>query len=160
MIQRCIDENRRIQASLRPPTIDILGILATSEWFLREYRESYPDIGIKVQIDIREDEIPVSLKIVIFRILQEALHNIAKHSGASQVQISLRKVDGNVELEIQDNGRGFDMTEAASRECQGLGLASMKDRSRLSGGSCVVETAVGSGTVVRASWPLQEPVEG
>jgi signal transduction histidine kinase len=94
--------------------------------------------------------------MVIYRILQEGLTNIAKHSRADLVHLSFRKTDGRIELFIQDNGQGFDVQETLSVESpgRGLGLASMRERAEHSGGSLVIESAKDKGTVLRATWPL------
>ncbi|NIU39116.1 sensor histidine kinase, partial [Candidatus Bathyarchaeota archaeon] len=81
-----------------------------------------------------------------------ALNNVAKHSNANLANISLRRMDGMIELVIEDNGMGFDLEEASRK---GLGLSSMKERIELSGGSFTIESATGTGTIIRASWPLQ-----
>lgn len=158
IIQESIEEARRIQMDLRPSTLDDLGILATLAWFCREFHATYPGIHVERKIDIREDEVPDSLKTVIYRISQEALNNIANHSQADIVNLSLRKVEGRIELAIQDNGRGFDLEKVPSRESsgKGLGLASMKERTKLSGGSFIIESIRNKGTAIRASWPIKQ----
>jgi PAS domain S-box-containing protein len=158
VIQESVREIRRIQMDLRPAILDDLGILATISWFCREYEATYPGIQVGKQIDIREDEVPEPLKMVIYRILQEGLTNIAKHSRASLVHLSFRKTDGRIELSIQDNGQGFDFQEGISTESarRGLGLGSMRERTEHSGGSFAIESAKGEGTVLRAIWPLKE----
>ena len=156
IIQETIEEARRIQMSLRPSMLDDLGILATINWFCRQFESTYSDIRVKRDIDIQEHEVPESLKIVIYRVLQEALNNIAKHSKADRINLLLRKMDGAIELGIQDNGLGFDLLEAQSRigTGRGLGLDSMRERAELSGGSFSIESSKGAGTVIRATWPL------
>jgi signal transduction histidine kinase len=108
------------------------------------------------KIDIQEHEIPEPLKMAIYRIMQEGMTNITKHSGASLVFLSFRKRDSRIELVVQDNGRGFDLQEAHSSEDsrRGLGLVSMRERAEHSGGSFSIESAKGGGTVLRATWPL------
>ena len=156
IIQGTIEEARRIQMSLRPSMLDDLGILATINWFCRQYESIYPATHVKKEIDIQEHEVPESLKIVIYRILQEALNNIAKHSKASVVLLYLRKAEQAIQLVIRDSGQGFDLEEASSRKgsAKGLGLDSMRERAELSGGSFLIESSKGAGTVIRASWPL------
>jgi len=156
IIQGTIEEARRIQMSLRPSMLDDLGILTTINWFCRQYESTYSNIRVKREIDIQEHEVPESLKIVIYRVLQEALNNIAKHSKADRINLLLRKMDGAIELGIQDNGQGFDLLEAQSRigTGRGLGLDSMRERAELSGGSFSIESSKGAGTVIRATWPL------
>jgi len=156
-MQRCVEECRRIQTALRPPMLDDLGLLATVGWVCREYEKTYP-VRIEQQLAIREDEIQDHLKIVIYRILQEALHNIAKHSQANLVRLSLRKAEAALQVAIQDNGQGFDLEKSFSGTApnRGLGLSSMRERAELSGGSLAIESAVGKGTIIRASWRLSE----
>lgn len=155
MVQNGIEEVRRIQMDLRPPTLDDLGILATISWFCREFQTIYSGIRIDQQIDIQEDEVPDPLKTIIYRVMQESLNNVVKHSKADRVRLSLRKRDGTVELAIEDNGQGFDPENALSmeRSKRGVGVSSMKERTEFSGGSFSIESAQGRGTIVQASWP-------
>ena len=155
-IQTAIQETRRIQKALRPPVLDDLGILATIRWFCREFESTYTAVRIWQEIDIEEEEVPDSLKIVIFRVLQEALNNIAKYSGAELARLSLRKAPGCIELVIEDQGQGFDLKEVLGSEStqRGLGLTSMRERTELSGGSIFIDSVRGKGTVIRAVWPV------
>lgn len=153
-VQGAVEEIRRISRNLRPPILDDLGILATISWFCREFEKIYPGIRIEKQIEIPENFVPDSLKIVIYRVLQEALNNIAKHSEANLVGLSLKGADNRIELTIVDNGAGFDVEyELPSEKSErGLGLASMKERAHLSGGFLSIESKRGAGTTVCASW--------
>ena len=155
VVQNGVEEVRRICMALHPSILDDLGILATISWFCREFQAIYSGIRIEKQIDVDEQEVPDLLKIVIYRVMQEALNNIAKHSEADLVHLSLKKQDNRVELGIKDNGRGFDLEVArsAERSKRGLGLASMKERVHFSGGSFFLESLPGAGTLIRASWP-------
>ena len=157
LIRQTIEEVRRIIMDLRPSTLDDLGILATISWFTRELGEIYSAMTIEKKIAIREDEIPRPLKTVIFRILQEALNNAAKHSQAEHVMVCLEKLDDKIVLLIEDNGKGFDVDTVQSlRETtHGLGLASMRERASLSGGAFSLKTAPGMGTSICAIWPLE-----
>jgi PAS domain S-box-containing protein len=155
LLQETIEEVRRIQSDLRPPVLDDLGILATLGWFCREFQKIYSGIRIEKQINLEEKELPDPLKMVVYRVLQESLNNVAKHSKADLVAVSLQKTDDSIELVIEDKGRGFDLKKAISREDteRGLGLATMRERTELSGGSFSIESIMGKGTIVRASWP-------
>jgi len=155
-IQRTTEETRRIQAALHPPLLDDLGILATIHWFSREFQKTYSGIRIEAQIGIEEGHIPAPLKTTIYRIAQEALNNVAKHSKAELIQFCLRKTD-RIELLIRDNGDGFDLSEKLSLDGskRGIGLSSMKERTELSGGCFSIESAKGKGTFIQASWPLK-----
>jgi signal transduction histidine kinase len=153
LVQNAIQEVRRIQTDLRPSSLDDLGILATISWFCREFQAIYSGIRIEQKIDIREDDVPDPLKIIIYRVLQEALNNIAKHSKAGRIDLCLRKKDVSIELLIKDDGQGFDVR----RVRRGLGLASMRERTELSGGAFTIESSVGKGTVVQSSWLETNP---
>ena len=156
MIRQTVEEVRNTSMDLRPSTLDSLGIVPTIDWFSREFQTTYPYMQIEKEIDLRETEVPDPLKIVIYRIVQEACNNTAKHSGAQIMQISLAKIDGEIRLVVKDNGRGFDLEELLSEETakRGFGITSMKERAELSGGSFAIESGIGKGTTIRASWKI------
>ena len=129
--------------------LDDLGIVATLNWFCREYQKTYSHISVANEIEISEDEVSNPLKTAIFRISQEAMNNIAKHSGASKVHLSLKKEENAIVLVIRDNGHGFDLEKVV----RGMGLSTMKERTELSGGSFTIESVEDQETVIRASWP-------
>jgi signal transduction histidine kinase len=150
MIRSGIEETRRIMMNLRPSILDDLGILATFNWFCREFQKIYAHVRIHQDMRIEERDIPEPLKIVIFRILQEGMNNFAKHGQGDTVFLSLGKAEGAIRLEIRDNGIGFDLETVR----KGLGINSMKERTELSGGVFTIESARGLGTNLKASWPL------
>jgi signal transduction histidine kinase len=158
MIQEATAEVRRIEKTLRPPLLDNLGILPTINWFCREFQSVFEGIRIEQEIAVSENDVPESLKIVIFRIVQEALNNIGKHSKADMVRLRLARTDARIELLIEDNGRGFTLEEVSSMggSARGLGLVSMKERAALSGGICSIDSVKGRGTTVRATWPGED----
>ena len=156
MIQDTIEEFRKIFMGLRPSTLDELGILATINWYFRKIQGTNHDISIEQDITIEEDDIPVYLRISMYRLLQEALGNIVKHSRADKVLISLKKKKDVIELVIKDNGIGFDLASVLSVEKhkRGFGLGSMKERITLAGGTFFLNSAGGRGTEVKATWPV------
>jgi PAS domain S-box-containing protein len=156
MVRESVDEVRRMQMDLRPSTLDDLGVLATLGWFCREYQKIYSHIHIEKEIGLQENEVSTPRKVVIYRLTQEAMNNIAKHSQADLIHLSLRRMENEIELVIKDNGMGFDLEEILSpeRSKRGLGLSSMRERTELSGGAFTIETTPGKGTTIRASWPL------
>ena len=105
------------------------------------------------EIDVLEEDIPDPLKLVIYRILQEAVHNAAMHGRCDSIRISLIKEDHAISLTVEDNGTGFDVEEALSKER--MGLSGMEERAHLYGGEFVVDSAPGKGTVIRVLWPIQ-----
>jgi signal transduction histidine kinase len=98
--------------------------------------------------------VPISIKTEIYRVTQQTLNNIAEHSKADSVRLSLGRKGDEIELIIQDNGMGFNLEEIHSQEGskRGLGLTSMIERTELSGGTFVVESTAGAGTTIRAMW--------
>ena len=156
MIRQTIEEVRNTCMDLRPSTLDSLGIVPTIDWFCREHQTTYPFVHIEKKIDIRETEVPDPLRIVIYRIVQEAFNNASRHSGAEIMRISLAKTEGEIRLAVQDNGQGFNLEDVLSSDTaeRGFGLTSMKERAELSGGSFSIESGVGKGTTIRATWKV------
>lgn len=155
LAQMTIEESRRIMTDLRPSALDDLGVITTMGWFCREFQKTYSNIRIDQKADILENEVPDSLKIVIFRVIQEAFHNIAKHSKAERATLCLAKNGGTIELCIKDHGIGFDVNARLSKG-KGLGLTSMRERVELSGGSFKIESMTGDGTTIRAVWTIRK----
>ena len=156
IIQVGLEETRRIQMNLRPALLDDLGILATISWFCREFQKAHPAIRVETKMDVQEDDISNPVKTVIYRVLQEALNNISKHSKTTLVNLTVQKKEGGIDFIIQDRGQGFDLNEVFSHKNyeKGLGLSGMKERTHLSGGSFSIESTKGIGTTIRASWPV------
>ncbi len=154
-VQACIDDLRRLQMELRPTILDDMGVKKAVEWFCREFQKTYPSITVERTLTVNEAELPEPLKLVIFRIVQEALNNAGKHSSAEQVSISLQKKGGALVLHIEDNGDGFDLDKAPRVEAfnKGLGLSSMRERVQYSGGRLLIKSAPGQGTRIEARWP-------
>ncbi len=156
-VKLIIEETRRIMADLRPSVLDDLGIVPAIRWFCREFQKTYSGVVIGQQIDLEENEIPESLRTPIFRIVQEAMNNIAKHSLAFSVDLSLKKSTQGIELIIRDNGQGFDLERKTDDSRTGLGLVSMRERAELTGGSFAITTGQETGTTIRVLWPLASP---
>jgi PAS domain S-box-containing protein len=154
LTQKTIEEVRSIVKDLRPSILDDLGILATIGWFCREFQNVYAGIRIETTIDVEENEVPMHLKTTIYRIMQEALNNVAKHSQASFVHLQLKKNESHLSLSIQDNGQGFNLDRAMAlrTSSRGIGLASMRERAELSGAGFEINSAVASGTMIKVVW--------
>ena len=154
-VDEAINESRRISVNLRPSLLDDLGLLATLSWFCREFGKLYPDIQIEKQLDVAEDEIPEMLKVVVYRVLQEAMNNVAKHSDAKRVRLNLVKRHNRIELDVADNGCGFDPEEKFSEKLTvgGFGLLGMRDRTILCDGKFEIASEKGKGTTVHISLP-------
>jgi signal transduction histidine kinase len=152
-----IKETKRISANLRPLMLDDLGLLATIDWYTRQSRPRYGNIRLIQQIDVQEHEVPEEYKIVFYRVMQEAVNNAAKHSRADTIYIRLRKGAAHFELEVEDNGTGFDLSEIFNRQdrLSGFGLKSMQERAEMCGGILNVHTQPGEGTIVKVTLPVR-----
>jgi signal transduction histidine kinase len=156
LVKETMEETQRMSTNLRPSILDDMGILAAIQWAVRKFQEVYSAISIETRIDIAEDDVPDTLKIVILRIVQEALNNSSKHSGADRIQLSLQKNNDNLELIVEDNGKGFDPEGVRSKphEAGGIGLMGMKERAEVYGGSLQIHSRMGKGTIIQAAWSL------
>lgn len=140
-----------ISHELHSAKLEYLGLAVAVKAHCREFSEKY-----RIAVECSCDEIPRELDALIglglLRVVQEALHNVGKHSGATQVQVTLRRSDTELLLLVADNGKGFDVEEA--RMAAGLGLISMRERAYLAGGGFNVSSKAGDGTRVTARIPL------
>lgn len=162
LTEKTLDDLRRLSHDLRPSLLDDLGLLDALQWLADYLGER---CGWKVQLIVDADfsRLSPEIETTLFRISQEALNNIKKHAGATQVSIRLSQKEEVVELEIQDNGRGFDpisLSENAYPERGGIGLLSMQERASAVGGRLSIETGAGKGTTLRVviPWPTALPV--
>ncbi len=155
-MQDAINEVRHICSGLWPAMLDTVGILKTVQWLCSDFEKCYPSLCIKTKFDIEEQDIPKSLNIVIYRLVQEAFSNIAKHSQAEQINFALEKFSTCIQLKICDDGIGFqaETFSGAGNQNPGIGLSSMKKRAEISGGSLHLSSKPGSGTCVTAVWEL------
>lgn len=155
IVHDTIDETQRIYRNLHPAILDDLGLNAALHSLCREFMEVYDDISVETRFEVPEAQIQPPLRILIYRILQEALNNVAKHSQAARVEVSLRRVENKIDLVIKDNGKGFDMTGTQTMDSQerGVGLENIKERTIIFGGALEIQSAVGQGTTIRVSWP-------
>ena len=155
MVQTTIDEIRSISKNLHPPLLEDLGLNAAIKSLIDEFEFSHEKISFQNEIDIPEKDIPRSTKIAMFRVVQEALNNAAKHSQADSVCLFFKEFEDKITFTIEDNGRGFDYahyTTSAQRQ-KGLGLVSMTERVKFSGGQLFIESSPGTGTKLTAVWP-------
>jgi PAS domain S-box-containing protein len=133
---------------LRPAALDHLGLPAALQRLLSGWSEQF---GIAVEFDLPETSglrLPRDAEANLYRLVQEALHNIVKHAAATHVTVLLEQRDQQVVLVVDDNGRGFVLSEAQQRPDGGLGLVSMRERALLAGGVLQIETASGRGTTI------------
>jgi signal transduction histidine kinase len=147
-----LKELRRVSADLRPSILEDLGILMTLKWFTTEYNKIYTELNVDLKLDILELDIPDKNKDIIYRIVQESMNNIAKHSDAKNIFIHLSKSETGILLRIQDDGSGFDLKKVKKRKKSGLGLKTMEERAINSGAQFTMDSSSLSGTVVQVLW--------
>jgi signal transduction histidine kinase len=147
---QAIVETRRILAALRPLAVDAAGLAGAARLSLDDVAR---DTGWSVSLveNLGGIRLPPTVEAAAFRILQEALSNARKHAGTTRIEVVLACEADRFHLDVRDHGVGL----AESGEARGLGLASMQERARLLGGSCVIEPASGGGTRVHAQLPLR-----
>jgi PAS domain S-box-containing protein len=162
-IVETIKETKRISANLRPSTLDDLGLLATARWFCRDLAGLYTDIRITPCFRVDEADIPEAYKIVFYRVMQEALNNAAKHSGAREIQVIITRSGDYLEMSVNDDGCGFDLEQVMGSEnaLSGFGINSMRERIEICDGCFDIRSREGEGTRVRAFLRAQDnAVEG
>lgn len=151
-------ELRRISTDLRPRLLDDLGLGPTLQWYCRGFEDACPSLAVKCRIAAEERDIPEDLKLEVFRIVQEALSNVAQHAHANRVNVSLVRMGDELRLAIDDDGVGFDPGRVAEQG-MGLGLHAIRKRIDATGGMLSMETAPHRGTRVNASWKLSAPAD-
>ncbi|OQW95600.1 MAG: hypothetical protein BWK77_07200, partial [Verrucomicrobia bacterium A1] len=142
---------RRLAVSLRPPILDDLGLAAALEALVEEFSDR-SDVRGEFRTEGKIPEIGRDENTCLYRVLQEALTNAAKHSGAMMVHVTLREDGGRLCLEISDSGRGFDEDEVSVQK--GIGFVGMRERLARCGGQLEIRSEKGVGTTIRASVPL------
>jgi signal transduction histidine kinase len=151
LIDRAIGAVRQVAANLRPPEID-LGLVPALDYLCSEFGQ-HSGIECVLRADNPEIALDETRAVVIYRIVQESLTNVARYAKASAVSISLRLDGQQLGLEVCDNGQGFDKAQVAARHT--LGLLGMRERALALGGHLDVISAPGQGTVVAAKMPLK-----
>jgi signal transduction histidine kinase len=139
----------------RPAILDDFGLEQTLEWFVQQFTRQ-TGIPVHFESEMAEDFFPGEDAIHIYRIVQEALNNVARHSKADGAWVMLRESEGALSLDIRDNGAGFDLRGEMDRAAgEGLGLMGMRERAEHLNGSIEILTAPGKGTVVRVRVPVR-----
>jgi signal transduction histidine kinase len=157
MIEGLAENVRKISSDLRPDMLDHLGLIPTLEWYADELRQRAAGLEVEFEaVGFKERRLDPQVEIVLYRILQEALNNAAKHSGAKRVGVMLTYSHPQVIMVIKDDGRGFEIepnASVASGRERGIGLVSMRERVASVGGSIDIRSEVGRGTIIRVALP-------
>lgn len=155
--ERTFQEVRNIALLLRPSMLDDLGLVAALEWQGREVSRR-SDIEVDVQSEIASDHLPDEYRICIYRLVQEALNNAVRHSGAKNAKVTVRereqRPEKSIRVEVADDGRGFD-----PQHTRGMGILGMEERVKRLGGTLAIESSPGHGARVIAELPLSPAAE-
>jgi PAS domain S-box-containing protein len=147
LLRDALAEARRLISGLRPPILDEAGVVAAIEYLIGEQTD---DCRIELVHNVRTTRFPPVVESALFRVCQEALTNVRKHSKASHARVELNEADGHVRLAVSDDGVGFDSTRVTART---FGLQGIRERARLLGGQATIDSAPGKGTRVVVELP-------
>jgi len=150
MVQRTEEELARVLLALRPKVLDELGLVAAVQSMCREFEQGNPNFALRVKLAVEEQRLSPAVRTAVFRVLQEALNNTARHSQASRVVVRLLSRDNSLIVHVGDNGCGFDETATH----KGIGLRNFANRATYAGGSFQLHSVPGVGTSLRFHFPL------
>lgn len=148
-----LDSVRRMAMDLRPAALDDLGLVPALHAYAERFSENWPT-KVTITIDGLRRRLPADVELVLYRVVQEALTNIAKHSSAALANVSLSRRHNEVTLRIEDNGIGFEPGDRAPSNGTGLGHFGMQERLALVGGNVHIESVKGQGTTITAHVPV------
>lgn len=144
---------REMSLNLRPAMLDDLGLIPTIRWYFDRYRKQ-TDIQVVFDSRILEERFNSQVETAIYRIVQEALTNVAKHASVDKVEVKLWKDEYGLNLEIKDNGAGFDPDEQM-KSMDSTGLASIQDRVGLLSGRLTIQSEIDKGSVIQVFIPKE-----
>jgi PAS domain S-box-containing protein len=154
LIDQTIDDVRSIAVRLRPGVLDDLGLTDALEWYTTDFEKRTGIACTFNHFDV--PEVNDMVATAAYRITQEALTNVARHSNATHVDVTLQAKEGRLTLEVVDNGRGFSIEGLEESEC--LGMAGMRERASLVGGSLEIQSQAGTGAKVFFALPFDSGV--
>jgi two-component system sensor histidine kinase UhpB len=156
LVDRSLQEVRQISHLLRPQMLDELGLLPTLRWLARTFQKR---TGIEVELvaEGMDERTDPDVENLVFRLVQEALTNVAKHARAPTARVHLRRAGGRLFLRVEDRGAGFDAAEflRSTDEERGLGLRGMRDRVHLFAGRFTLSSQPGAGTAIEVEVSLE-----
>jgi two-component system sensor histidine kinase UhpB len=151
-----VDEVRRIARGLRPSVLDDLGLDEALRQYASEYQQTH-GVAVDVQVEGRANQrLPTAVETTLYRIVQEALTNVARHAAAGNVSVVLHRTAALVKAVVEDDGCGFEVEVDGPGAGRGLGIQSMRERAVLLNGRVEIESSLGKGTSVFVRIPLEE----
>lgn len=156
LVEETLQSVRDRSQMFRPGMLDDFGLVRTLEWFALQFSRQ-TGISVNIEGTFGEVQVPAQDGIHIYRIVQEALSNVARHSKATEAQVRLAQPDGELTIEIHDDGEGFQPQRTLDRASgEGFGLMGMRERARRLHGALTIHSAAGQGATVTARIPLQK----
>jgi signal transduction histidine kinase len=152
-VEQVTEEVRQISHRLHPALLEHLGLVSALRSYCSEF-EQHRNLDVLFVCEGSADQIPFQIAVCLYRIVQEALCNAAKHSGGREIVVSLFLSNGEIKLSISDDGCGFDVIQPGQHS--GLGLISMEERARIVGGRFSIDSHMGAGTRVEVVVPGKE----
>lgn len=146
------DSVRRMSRGLRPPELEEVGLALAIAAHVRTLDDG-ADCSVETELEPVEEDLSITAKLALYRIVQESLSNARRHGGCKDVRVRLFRSDGAVVVEVSDGGGGFRMSEVAEG---GLGLVGMQERATMIGGRLTIDSAPGEGTRIRVTVPIEE----
>jgi two-component system, NarL family, sensor kinase len=154
---RSLQDVRQLSRLLRPQMLDELGLVPTLRWLARSVQEG-TGLGVQLSVEGIDERLDPDLETIVYRLVQEALTNVAKHAQAPSAHVRLRRGRDRLLLSVRDEGRGFDPGQALEAgDTRGGGLRGMRDRVDLFGGRFELHSTAGAGTSVEVQLPLEVP---
>ena len=160
-LDEAIKESRRISYRMRPLALEEFSFEQAISETVRRHKEFYPKIEIGLKVNVSDDGIHDEIKTVLYRVIQEALNNIGKHSGADFAKIEIVESKDSIYLKVEDNGCGYDVSKTidTDRSLQGYGMRSMKERVEMCKGAFQIKSEQRKGTRVSVWIPKYVPVK-
>lgn len=153
LVKKSVEKIHTFARELRPSVLDDLGIIPA----LRSYIDDFTKrngITVALKASLSVEKLDSIKKTVLYRIVQESLINVEKHSKASNVNLKIQKIKDHIHMEIKDNGRSFDVEKMLfSKKGKGIGILGMRERIEMVEGTFYIESVLGKGTVIRTSIP-------
>jgi signal transduction histidine kinase len=152
--ERIVQTVRNMALLLRPSMLDDLGLVSAVEWYARELSRR-GEVEVDVKAENVSENLPDSLMVCIYRVVQEAVNNAQRHAQAKNVTVELSQTPIAIQVQIRDDGIGFD-----AKRTRGMGLLGMEERVKRLGGTIAIESGAGAGTSIRAELPLNKTGTG
>jgi two-component system sensor histidine kinase UhpB len=155
LVGETLDGVRRLAVHLGPSVLEDLGLCSGLEWLADRVRAE-TGLAVDLKLDCECTRVSPEVAVAVFRVAQEALTNVVRHSRATRVEMRLANADRGLELSVDDDGLGFDVDEAQGHPTSSVGLFGMAERVALVGGELELRSKRGTGTHVRARVPFRE----